>query len=198
MLAHRLAAIAGSIVIATVGGCSNGDNPPDSPTISNVTSVSPHPTVPPPITHVLDISPFFERPCNLLTQEQIKALEVRTGTGPNVGDKLHWCSLSNGVIDESIDVSVYLDVDLLGQTYQQSTEERPKGSGKPRWATFESGTIAQQPVVVQSDDSVCEVVVGTGPKSGISVVAREPGGDSWCPKATKIAEQIVGNLTRPT
>jgi len=146
------------------------------------------------VNRTLDISPYRERPCDLLTGVQQNALSL-----PRTVDRTDLCSWERAQPKDSVTVQLLIDLSYLNQVYLESNKEK-SSSGDKEWVTFEPVTIKGQPAVVlnpTTNPTYSSVLVGASTKDSFYVsVTSEITTTDLRAKAIVIADQIVGNLAR--
>jgi hypothetical protein len=180
--------VSASAFLIAVAGCSTeaASVPPIRVPSSTVGS-GPRPTVAPPVTRTLDLASYHTRPCELLKPDQRGPFDR-----PPLAEKdlLERCTFDASVRTSSVTVILGLDGDYLNEVFRVSNERK--------YQIFEPFTIGQQPAVMINSPprrTECEVVVGTGPRDSIQVMATgQAMSEDACITAATIAQRVIGNL----
>ncbi len=176
---------------ALVAGCSQAERSSATPPPGAGTTSEGRPQLSPPVQNPRDISAFGDRPCAILTTEQL------TGFGfdrpPDSTDTLpsghKTCVWTDSGYNGRLSVTTYPDWDILERTYLN-------GVTLP---VFEPLQIAGLPAVAHQSAAGmpgCYVTVGLAERQGLDVTftdLREPPDDP-CGAARMAAEVAVGNL----
>jgi len=168
---------------------------------------------PPPITRPLDASAYADRVCDLLPAEMAAQLgypspgtEFEHDDPRNRSRDYVTCSRYPWG-DPSLNIDLYLSLDLLADEYDTLKDARILDSGKP---SIELITIAEQPAAVinrnKKPNRTCIVVVGLTDRQGLRVSGSEHyrkasdgsriGSDGRaCDHVIAVAEVIIEHLS---
>jgi hypothetical protein len=136
------------VVVALLITSRTGDPsvPPPGPSVITPTSIVPaspdmptsRPTQPPPFTRSLNASSYVSRPCELLTSERQKALDMPPTDRCGPGDVVANCDWRSKEPKGTVLVHLYLVDSPFIAAYQEP-------DGRARWGTFEEVTIGPSP-----------------------------------------------------
>jgi hypothetical protein len=168
-------------VVAT--GCTSG--PASSgPTSATSTPSSELPASAPSITRALDASAYRDRPCDLFTNDEAKALGYTAPGRPGGDPAVPQCSWPSS----ELVVRYYPDNDFFGQIYRREATWPAKLSI--------AITVAQQPAVrtdLPATEDYCRVAVGLTGTQTVEARVMSKTLDS-CDQAVKVAEAVVRKL----
>lgn len=142
----------------------------------------------PTVTNPRDVTAFRQRPCDLLTPEQLAALGIdQPGEQDSLPSGNQTCVWRDSGFDQEIAVGSYPDFDLLSANYRI----------RDSYQLFRPIEVAGLPATLQQDHfSACGVTVGLATTQAVEVNyvdTSDPIADP-CGKARRIAEIVVGNL----
>jgi hypothetical protein len=190
-------------VIATLlsgcGGTESRPAPPTSPT--GTTTVSPPPSVPPPVSDPVDLGPYSRNPCPLLNAQQLTELEIPEEhiESPEQETGAWYCMWSKNSDQESAlviyTVTVYMTGDPLSEAYRENRSRHDKN--ERQWPVFDAHTVRGLPAVtkvVGDPETQCQVIVGAGNGQGVKVFGHLGlgiGNPDLCQRLVTAAEWVV-------
>lgn len=142
----------------------------------------------PPVTNPRDVTAFGQRPCDLLTPEQLAALGIDQPPKINpLPSGTPQCVWGDSGFHQRIGVANYPAYDLLSAKYRNRND----------YQFFRPIEVAGLPATLQQDlSSECGVTVGLAKTQAVEVdyADRTEPYEDPCGKARWIAEIVVGNL----
>jgi len=146
-------------VVVVVAGCSGNPTEPPPPTTSTPTTTS----------ATIDLRPFYEHPCTMLTAAQRRRLGFPPRVRERAGESASMCTWSQNDDDNYL-LSFNLGSDALAEAYKKKDERDP--DGELLWKSFQPQEIRGLGAVARSFDTIgshCEVIVDFGGGQSISV-----------------------------
>lgn len=185
-------AIAAFVVLAGCTGTPGSSVASAAPSTAATSSAPSVPPSPPPVENPLDIAAFDQRPCELLTPEQLAELGF-TEPGvefPAFGPPFDGCDWYADSSNKTLTVEPVPERDLLAEVYER---------GDWGYEVFRPTTVAGHPAIIREEiegNGRCEFTIATGPGTGLRVTSSEirtPEGD-YCGRGLAAAEAAMGNL----
>ena len=188
------------VVLVGVTGCEKQAGTPSTPrtthsaTTTNAVEIeappqtrrAKAPEVEPRVTGGPDVGDWWERPCDLLTDDEAEQIGVH-GAAETVlaGDSLAHCRRSGST---RLDMEVHSSFSSFEEPF---IEERD-------WRYFAEATVGSQPAGVFSEESEpereCVVAVGLNPKASIHVVLTTDRDPDVCDRALAVASAMVRKI----
>ena len=185
----RRTAISALLAVGVLGAVGCGASSAGSPSTHVNRPGTAGPTrLAPPVTNPRDITAYGQRPCELLTREQLVALgNDQPGERRSLPYGVFECVWRDSGFDQEIRVASYPAEDLLSAKYRN----------RNAYQLFRPIEVSGLPATMQQDvRSECGVTVGLAETQAVEVdyADRTEPYEDPCGKARRIAEIVVGNL----
>lgn len=176
---------------ALIASCTEAPREPSSaPPTTHVSFTPPSswiPSTPPPIPQA-DAAAYRDKPCDLFTDEEAKALGYSRTRDPFVDGNVSWCRrTAGGVPGDEFILKYHQGDDYFGDIYRREAEWPSNGAV--------ARTVGGQPAVsvALERNTACWLVVGLADNQSVEVrIANKK--DVACDLAATVAETIVKKL----
>lgn len=176
------------------------DNPEDRATHDSSSPSSSWPSDLPRITDSVDVKHWTDHPCDVITEKQLKKLEINSEADSHTEQTTNTSVCEWGeLFDEGINFEGYFgaaDVKSIPDIYEENKNNRSK--------YFNTATIKEYPSIFfvgndERDQGMCEVALGLDDKHvyylDLSLNDDYPGYDESCTVLKTIAGMAVTTMT---